>query len=99
MDNADEWLKIGDDGKLKRERGRINLKAGKIAPTTDAQPGLHEDALAIAIKYADTLSGMTDWQYVIARGRKIAAAKPVLAGRDVLWERPKALLLDLWNRR
>ncbi len=82
LGNADEWLKIGDDGKLKRERDRINLKAGKIAPTTDAQPGLHEEALAIAIKYADALSGMTDWQYVIARGRKIAAAKPAHVGRE-----------------
>ncbi len=33
LDNADEWLKIGDDGKLKRERDRINLMAGKIAPS------------------------------------------------------------------
>ena len=82
LDNADEWLKIGDDEKLKRERDRINLKAGKIAPTTGAQPGLHEEAMAIAIKYADALSGMTDWQYVIARGRKIAAAKPAHVGRE-----------------
>ena len=99
LDNADEWLKIGDDGKLKRERDRINLKAGKIVPTTDAQPGLHAEALAIAIKYADALSGMTDWQYVLAQGSKNTAAKLVHAAREVLWERPKASLLDLWNRR